>query len=388
MQRRQFLRGAATGAAAFGLTACTGAAVTGERGGGQEPADGDEQLPLDESLPEIGVEMATSWPVGLDTLFGGAQLFADRVAALTGGRFNITPRAADEVVPAFEVLDAVESGEVAMGHTAAYYYIGRTPAMAFGTSVPFGLTARQQNAWLFEGGGLDLLREIYARRFNVIQFPAGNTGAQMGGWFNREINSLRDVRGLAMRIPGLGGEVMAQLGATVQNIAGGEIFQALDSGAIDAAEFVGPYDDEKLGLQHAAPFYYYPAWWEPGPSLEVQMSLDQWNELPSPYQEVVRTAAHEANTMVLARYDALNPAALQLIQEAGVELRAFPDDVLEAAETTSFELFDQFASADEDFRTVFEAWNPYRESVQAWHGLAERTVLEQGARNGGGSAGA
>lgn len=394
VKRRDFLLSGAMAATAVGLTACTGTAVSnnGDNGnGGDAAADaqGGEDIALDSSLPEIEMEMATSWPVGLDTIFGGAQVFAERVGALTGGRFSITPRAADELVPGLEVLNAVEEGGVPMGHTASYYYTGRTPVMAFGTALPFGLTDRQQNAWLFEGGGLEMLQEIYAERFGVIQFPAGNTGVQMGGWFNREINSTSDLRGLTMRIPGLGGEVMSRLGATVQVIAGGEIFQALDTGAIDAAEWVGPYDDEKLGFQNAARFYYYPGWWEPGPTLEVQINLEQWNELPSVYQEVVRTAAHEANTIMMARYDAKNAPALQTIQEAGVELRPFPDDVMEAAETASFELFDDFAGQDDDFRAVFEEWSSFRESVQAWHSLAERAMLDTGARaaDGGDTSG-
>ncbi|CAN5821657.1 TRAP transporter substrate-binding protein [soil metagenome] len=390
MDRRHFLRGAATGTAALGLVACTSGAVTGEAAGDEsaqadDAAEGGDQVALDSSLPEINVEMATSWPLGLDTIFGGAQVFSERVAAMTGGRFTITPRAAGEVVPALEVLDGVQSGGVAMGHTASYYYVGKTPVMAFGTALPFGLNDRQQNAWLFESGGLEMLQEIYAERFNVIQFPAGNTGVQMGGWFNKEINGVNDVRGLTMRIPGLGGEVMAKLGATVQVIAGGEIFQALDTGAIDAAEWVGPYDDEKLGFQNAARFYYYPGWWEPGPTLEVQMSLDQWNELPTPYQEIVRTAAHEANTIMMARYDVKNPPALLSIQESGVELLPFPDDVMDAAEEASFEIFDQFAADDADFKSVFDEWSTYRDQVQLWHGLAERSMLEQGARDPGGS---
>ncbi len=392
MKRRDFLLSGAVATAAVGLTACTGSAVTDTTGGGDEAtgaaagAAGGEQVALDESLPEINIEMATSWPLGLDTIFGGAQVFAERVGAMTGGRFTITPRAGGELVPPLEVLDAVQSGGVPMGHTASYYYVGKTPVMGFGTALPFGLTDRQQNAWLFEGGGLEMLQAIYAERFNVIQFPAGNTGVQMGGWFNKEINGVNDIRGLTMRIPGLGGEVMSRLGATVQVIAGGEIFQALDTGAIDAAEWVGPYDDEKLGLQNAARFYYYPGWWEPGPTLEVQISLDQWNELPTPYQEIVRTAAHEANTIMMARYDVKNPPALQSIVDSGTELRPFPDDVLEAARTASFELFDGFASSDSDFKAVFDEWDPYRRSVQEWFGLAELAMLEQGATGGGGGS--
>ncbi len=259
-----------------------------------------------DDLPELDWQMPTSWPLSLDTLYGGAQLFAERVGALTGGRFRITARAADELVPGTQVLDAVSEGAVQIGHTASYYYVGKSPVLAFGTTVPFGLTAQQQNAWLFEGGGLAALQEFYARNFNVIQFPAGNTGTQMGGWFRREMNTVEDLRGLRMRIPGLGGEVLSRLGVTVQVLAGGEIFQALQTGTVDAAEWVGPYDDEKLGLNQVAQFYYYPGWWEPSAAFEVEVNLDEWNALPPEYQEAIRTAAFEANTVILTRYEARN----------------------------------------------------------------------------------
>ena len=389
MERRDFLRAGAVAAAAAGLGACTGSAV--QQGDDEEaavsgaPAASEDDVALQEeaagdtSLPEIEWEMPTSWPLGLDTIFGGAQVFADRVAAMTGGRFRITPRAGGELVPALEVLNAVESGGAPVGHTASYYYTGRSPVMGFGTALPFGLTYRQQNSWLYEGGGLEQLRAFYAETFNVIQFPAGNTGVQMGGWFNDEIGGVGDLEGLTMRIPGLGGEVMSRLGVTVQVIAGGEIFQALDTGAVDAAEWVGPYDDEKLGFQDAAQFYYYPGWWEPGPTLEVQMSLDEWNRLPSIYQEIVETASHQANTTMMARYDRQNPEALQRLVDGGVELRPFPDDVLEAAETTSFEIYDEFAGADGAFREIFEGWQTYRTQAQEWFALGELTMLQRGA---------
>lgn len=384
MRRRRFL----VGAAAVGLTACSGSAATGDRsatgddkGSGGATSVADRPV-LDASLPEISMEMATSWPVALDTLYGGAEVFADRVATLTGGKFRITPRAGGEVAPALEVFDAIMRGDVPLGHTASYYYIERSPALAFGTTLPFGLTARQQNAWLYEAGGLQMLQELYAERFNMIQFPAGNTGVQMGGWFNKEINGLSDLRGLTMRIAGLGGTVLSRLGATVELLPGAEIFEALETGAIDAAEWIGPYDDEKLGLHNAARFYYYPGWWEPGTMFEVQMSLDQWNKLPSPYQEIVRTAAHEASTIMMARYDVKNPAALQSILASGIELRAFPDDVLDAAETASFELYDEFASSDDDFAAIFDGWETYRRQVSQWHGLAERSMLSRGAEYG------
>ena len=378
MERRQFLRYAGVAGLGVGLAACTSGAVDDSEASEGVSEDGQalaEEASGESSLPEITGEMATSWPLGLDTIFGGAEVFCERVRAMTGGRFDITPRAAGELVGGLEVLPSVEEGAVPFGHTASYYYVGRTNAVAFGTALPFGLNYRQQNSWLYEGGGLEQMQALYAERFGIIQFPAGNTGVQMGGWFNKEINGVNDLQGLTFRIPGLGGQVMSRLGTTVQVIAGGEIFQALDTGAIDAAEWVGPYDDEKLGFQNAAQYYYYPGWWEPGPTLEVQMSLDTWNGLPSIYQEIVKTAAHEANTIMMARYDRLNPEALRRIQESGVELRPFPDDVMAAAEEASFEMYDEFASEDQDFADLLEGWKAYREPLNEWFGIAEGAML-------------
>jgi TRAP-type mannitol/chloroaromatic compound transport system substrate-binding protein len=375
MNRRKFLTGVATKAAGgvvMGLAAaCANNAA--------EVPDADA-IANDQSLPTLDWQMATSWPVALDTIYGGAEVFAQRVTAMTAGKFTITPRAAGELVPGLEVLDAVQEGGVPIGHTASYYYVGKGPVTAFGTAVPFGLTARQQNAWLYEGGGLEMMQEVYAERFNAIQFPAGNTGVQMGGWFNREIQSLADMEGLKMRIPGLGGQVMDRLGVTVQVLPGGEIFQALQTGTIDAAEWVGPYDDEKLGFQRAAQFYYYPGWWEPGPTLEVQINLDDWNNLPEEYQEIVKTAAQEANNIMMARYDAKNPEALQkLVEESNVTLLPFPDDVMAAAEEASFELYDEFASQDSDFASILQEWSAFRDRVQTWHGLGELAYLNYSA---------
>jgi len=346
----------------------------------QAPAATTEELQEavqnDQALPEINWQMATSWPVALDTIFGGAQAVAARVTAMTGGKFTIEARAAGEIAPGLEVLNVVEQGAVPMGHTASYYYVGKSPVTAFGTALPFGLTSRQQDGWLFEGGGLELMQEFYAEKFGVIQFPAGNTGVQMGGWFNKEINSLADMEGLKMRIPGLGGQVMDKLGVSVQVLPGGEIFQALQTGAIDAAEWVGPYDDEKLGFHEVTSFYYYPGWWEPGPSLEVQINLDEWSNLPEVYQEIVKTAAYEANATMMARYDAKNPAALKsLLADSDVVLAPFPDDVMAASEEAAFELYDEFAASDSDFGPIFEHWKAFREDIQEWHGLAELAYL-------------
>jgi TRAP-type mannitol/chloroaromatic compound transport system substrate-binding protein len=290
--------------------------------------------------------------------------------------FQITPRAAGELAPGTQVLDVVSQGAVAAGHTASYYYVGKSPVTAFGTSLPFGFTAQQQNAWLFEAGGLAALQEVYANLFNVIQFPAGNTGTQMGGWFRREINTVADLNGLKMRIPGLGGQVMTKLGVTVQVLAGGEIFQALQTGAVDAAEWVGPYDDEKLGLNQVAEFYYYPGWWEPGPSLEVEVNLDEWNSLPVEYQEFLKTASHEANTIMLSRYDARNNEALGNLIAGGTQLRAYSPDILEAAEAASMELYAEFSATDADFASIYESWSAFRDRIYSWH-RTNQSAFEQ-----------
>jgi TRAP-type mannitol/chloroaromatic compound transport system substrate-binding protein len=372
MNRREFMQNLAirtTAATALGVAVgCTAQQA------GTPVAQTPEAIAQDTSLPDLTWDMPTSWPTALDTIFGGAQAFADAVSAMTGGKFVISPRAAGEVAPGTEVLNVVQEGAFPIGHTASYYYIGKSPVTAFGTCLPFGLNAQQQNAWLYEGGGLQLLQEAYGRLFNVIQFPAGNTGVQMGGWFRREINTVADLQGLKMRIPGLGGQVMARLGVTVQTLPGGEIFQALQTGAIDAAEWVGPYDDEILGLHNAAQYYYYPGWWEPGPSLEVEVNLDEWNNLPAIYQEVIKSAAFVGNVTMLARYDARNNQALRSLLDQGVQLRAYSQEILEAAEQASFELFDEVAAGDADFKTIYDAWLQFREDIYAWNNINEGSV--------------
>lgn len=366
MERRQFLKMASMGAlGAAALAACS----SGD--------DNLDEAAADETLPEMEWELPTSWPTSLETIYGGAQTFAERVSAMTGGRFMITAQPGGEVVPALEILQNVETNSIDAGHTASYYYVGLDPTTAFGTAVPFGLTARQNNAWLYEAGGLEMLQSFYAERFNAIQFPAGNTGVQMGGWFNVEIQSLADIQGLIMRIPGLGGQVMDALGATVQVLPGGEIFQALQTGAIDATEWVGPYDDIVLGFQDISQFYYHPGWWEPGPTLEVQIPLEKWNALPSVYQEIIKTAAFEANTSMMAKYDALNPDALQtILNDSDVTILPFPDDFMEAAAESANDINEQNAADNADFADIFDHWNNFREQVQPWFALAETSYLD------------
>lgn len=321
-------------------------------------------------LPNIRWRMVTSWPQSLDTIFGGAQTVCDRISAMTGGKFTIEPYAAGEIVPGLEVLDAVQNGTVECGHTASYYYVGKNPALAFGTSMPFGLTAQQQNAWFYHGGGLDAMHKLYSD-FNVINFPAGNTGAQMGGWFKKEVKSLQDLNGLKMRIPGLGGKVMSRLGVNVQVLPGGEVFLALDRGAIDAAEWVGPYDDQKLGLNKAARFYYYPGWWEPGATLEVQVNKSQWDKLPVEYQEIFKTAAMEANLNMLAQYDALNRDALQELIAGDTQLTSYSPEILQAAQEASFAIYEENASQSAEFKEVYQQWNQFRSLVSQWNKINE-----------------
>ncbi|ELS00148.1 TRAP transporter substrate-binding protein DctP [Gloeocapsa sp. PCC 73106] len=352
-----------------GAIAATGVGIVG--GCQNANNQSSESSTAADDLPTINWQMATSWPISLETIFGGAQVLADRVKALTNGKFIIEPRAAGEIAPGLEVLDVVSQGAVQSGHTASYYYIGKSPALAFGTSVPFGLNAQQQNAWLYQGGGLAKLQEIYATKFNVIQFPAGNTGTQMGGWFRQEVNNIDDLKGLKMRIPGLGGQVMAKLGVTVQTLPGGEIFQALQTGAIDAAEWVGPYDDEKLGLNKVAKFYYYPGWWEPGATLEVQINLNEWNKLPPQYQAAIETAAFESNMTMLAIYDTRNSEALERLLQSGTQVRPYSQEILAAAEKAALALYDEFAAQDTDFQAVYKQWRQFKERIYSWHNLNE-----------------
>ena len=295
---------------------------------------------------------------------------ADRVRALTDGSFEIKPYQAGELVPPLEVLDAVGRGSVEMGHSAGYYFIGKNPALAFDCTVPFGLTAREQTAWMYDGGGLELMRPLFAD-FNVVNFPGGNTGVQMGGWFRNPIANLDDLRGRKMRIPGLGGKVMERLGVTAQVIPGGEVYTALERGSIDAAEFVGPYDDLKLGLHEVAPHYYYPGWWEPGAMLSYYVNRTSWESLPSDYRAAIATAAAESNVGMLAGYDAGNLQALGTLREAGAVLHPFPEDVMQQAYDAAREILEEEASADPSYRKVYDAFRSWQRESAGWFDLAE-----------------
>ncbi|HSJ33404.1 MAG TPA: TRAP transporter substrate-binding protein [Longimicrobiales bacterium] len=356
--RRAFVGKAAVGAAAVAAGATSACSGPGEGG------------PAVQTTRNVVWRLASSFPRGLDALYGSSERLAEKLEALTEGRFRIRPYAAGELVPALQVLDAAQQGTVQVGHSAGYYYTGKNEALAFETCVPFGLTSRQQSAWLYEGGGLDLMRELYAD-FGVTTFPAGNTGAQMGGWFKREIRGVADLRGLKMRIPGLGGAVMNHLGVTVQVLGGSEIYPALERGAIDATEWVGPYDDEKLGFQNAARFYYYPGWWEPGPSMSFMVNRRAWDQLPASYQQAFEVAAVYAANGTQTIYDTKNPEALERLVAGGTQLRRYPDDIMQAAEAATREILSQSASRDGGYRKVYDAYLKFREDSFRWFGTAE-----------------
>ena len=372
MKRRDFLKKAVVGAAAAagaGVAGCAGAGEVQFTATGDAPAAGASGA-IQRARKQVRWRLTSSFPRSLDTIFGGAEVLAERVAAMSGGDFQIQVYPAGEIVPGLQVLDAVQQRTVEMGQSASYYYIGKNPVLAYDCCVPFGLTARQQTAWLLEGGGLELLRPAFAD-FNVINFPAGNTGVQMGGWFKKELHSAADLKGLKMRIPGLGGSVMSRMGVTVQVLAGGDIFPALERGAIDATEWVGPYDDEKFGFYKVARYYYYPGWWEPGPNLSYYVNTEAWASLPLEFQEIFRAAAQQSSVAMQVRYDARNPAAFMRLLEAGVQLRPFSDDIMQLAEAESLALLEEQAAMSADYRKVYEPWKKARSEAFSWWGAAE-----------------
>jgi TRAP-type mannitol/chloroaromatic compound transport system substrate-binding protein len=374
VDRRTFLgRAAAVGAAGVAGAAAAGCAGPGTGG------------PAVRTQEHVQWRLASSFPRALDALYGSADRLAERLEQLTEGRFRIRPYAAGELVPALQVLDAAQQGTVQVGHSAAYYYTGKNEALAFDTGMPFGLTSRQQTAWLYEGGGGELMRELYAD-FGLVPFPAGNTGAQMGGWFKREIHTVADLRGLRMRIPGMGAQVMDRLGVTVQVLGGADIYPALERGAIDATEWVGPYDDEKLGLHRAARFYYYPGWWEPGPSLSFMVNRQAWDALPSAYQQAFEVAAAYAATSTQAIYDVRNAPALERLIAGGTQLRRFSDEIMTACARGTRELMEQQASRDAGYRRIHEAYLAFREDSFRWFGTAEAAYAEFAFRRAAGPA--
>ena len=352
MQRRSFLKKASLGLAAGAVAA---------------PAVVRAQSPA------VSWRMTCSWPKSLDTLYGGAELVAKRVAAMTGGKFNIKVFAAGEIVGGLQVLDAVQNSTVECGHTATYYNFGKDPTFALSCAVPFGMDARGQNAWMYHGGGIELMREFY-KEYNCLQIPAGNTGCQMGGWFRKEIKTVADLKGLKFRVGGFAGQVLTKLGVVPQQIAGGDIYPALEKGTIDAAEWVGPYDDEKLGFFKVAKNYYYPGWWEAGPELDLLVNIKAWEALPKEYQAILESACAEANMWVLAKYDAANPAALKRLVSNGVKLQPFSNEILAACYKAANEVYAETSEKNAKFKKVYDAMVKFRTDHVQWTSIAENRM--------------
>ena len=356
MKRRDFLKSTAAGAAAVGAAPVALA---------QAPATSTAS-----AQPQIRWRMASSFPKSLDTLFGTAEFFANRLSRMTDGRFELRVYAAGEIVPPLQVFDAVQNGTVECGQTASYYYVGKNPALAFDTALPFGMNCRQQNAWMYYGGGMQLMRDMF-RQYNIVNFPCGNTGTQMAGWYRKEIKSVADLKGLKMRIAGLGGQILSKLGVVPQQIGGADIYPALERGTIDAAEWVGPYDDEKLGFYKVAKYYYYPGWWEGSAQLSIYVNVKQWESLPKAYQEAFEAAAAESNIHMVARYDAKNTEALRRLVIAGAQLRPFPRAVMDACYKEAHDLYAEFSDKHPDFAKIYPSWLKFRDDQNLWFRVAE-----------------
>ena len=353
MERRKFLRTAGAGLA-----------------GGAAAAMPTLSRAQQSALPEIKWRLASSFPRSLDTIYGAAEIMAKRVAACTGGKFQIQVFAGGEIVPPFGVVDAVQNNTVQAAHTAPYYFWGKDPAFALDTAVPFSLDARQTNAWQIFGGGLELFREFY-KKYNIYQMPCGNTGVQMGGWFRKEIKTVADFKGLKFRIGGMAGKVIEKLGGVPQLIPGGDIYPALEKGTIDAAEWVGPYDDEKLGFNKIAKYYYYPGWWEGGPQIDAYFNIHEWNKLPKEYQNIVEAACWEANTWMLAKYDAENPAALKRLVAGGTQLRRFSNEIMVASYKAANEVYKEMGEKSPAFKKIWESIVKFRNDELLWFQVAE-----------------
>jgi len=350
MKRRDFLKVSAAGAAA---TAVASPAIA-------------------QSSPEIKWRLTSSFPKSLDTIYGGAEQVSKYVAEMTDNKFQIQVFAAGELAPGLQALDSTSNGTVEMCHTVSYYYVGKDPTFAIYASVPFGLNARQANSWWYQGGGEALGNEFF-KKFGVIGFPTGNTGTQMGGWFRKEIKTVADLSGLKMRIGGIAGQVLQKVGVVPQQLAGGYIYPALEKGTIDAAEWVGPYDDEKLGFAKVAKYYYYPGFWEGGPTVHSFVNLEKWNALPKNYQAILTNACANANSWMNARYDMQNPTALKRLVAGGTQLRPFTNEVLEACLKATNELWAEVSGKNADFKKSIDAMQAYRSDQYLWWQVAEYT---------------
>ena len=340
-------------------------------GGALVAASATTAAPAIAARKRFNWKLVTTWPPNFPIFQEGVEKFAKDIEQMSDRRLRISVFAGGELVPALQTFDAVSQGTVQMGHGAAYYWAGKVPAAQFFTAVPFGMNAQGMNAWLYNGAGLKLWRDVY-KPFNLVPFPMGNTGVQMGGWFRKKINSIDDLKGLKMRIPGLGGKVMAKAGVNPVLLAGGEIYTALERGTIDATEWVGPYHDQRLGLYRAAKNYYYPGWHEPGPVLELTCNLKAWNELPREYQIMIETATAAANAWMLAEFEAKNLLALQeLKQKYKVEVQEFPAEVITHLRKLTEETLEEEAAKDQTFRQVYQAYNSFRQNNDAWNDISE-----------------
>ncbi|WP_395685626.1 TRAP transporter substrate-binding protein [Caenimonas koreensis] len=316
--------------------------------------------------------LGSSFPKSLDTIFGAAEVFAQKVRTLSGGKFEISVHAAGELTPAFGVVDAVQQNSIECAHTAPYYFFGKDETFAIGGAIPFGLNSRQMSAWTFEGNGLKLMREFYAK-YNMISFPCGNTGAQMGGWMRKEIKTVKDIKGLKFRIGGFAGKVLERMGGVPQSIPGGEIYAALEKGTIDAAEWVGPYDDQKLGFNKVAPYYYYPGWWEGGLQLDLYINQKAYDALSPEYKAIVEAASAYAHVETQAKYDVKNPSALKQLVGSGAKLRAFPADVMNEAFKQSMGLYEELSARNENWRKVYADYAKFRSDQNLWFRFTEAT---------------
>lgn len=351
MNRRKFVKAAALGTVAASAIAA--------------PA-------IAQSAPQIRWRLTSGFPKSLDTIYGASETIARFVREQTDGRFEIQAFGAGEIVGGLQSVDAVANGTVEMSNTAIYYNWGKNPAFGLATAVPFMMSSRAMNAWMLDGGGEAMLNEFLAKD-NIIAFEGGNTGCQMGGWWRREIRSVADLQGVRMRIGGSGGAVIARIGVVPQQIAGGDIYPALERGTIDAAEWVGAYDDEKLGFHRVARFFYYPGWWEGAATLHTCVHLPKWNELPKSYQAILRAASAYANTEMQAKYDSRNAAALKRLVAGGTQLRPFPQDVMEAAFNAAMSLYGEISQTNADFKKIFDSQRAFRNDFYLYNQLADFT---------------
>src|SRR6478672_749777 len=348
MKRRDFLKVSAAGAAA---TAVASPAIA-------------------QSSPEIKWRLTSSFPKSLDTIYGGAEQVSKYVAEMTDNKFQIQVFAAGEIVPGLQALDATSNNTVEMCHTVSYYYVGKDPTFAIYASVPFGLNARQQNSWWYQGGGMELGNEFF-KKFAVIGFPCGNTGTQMGGWFRKEIKTVADLSGLKFRIGGIAGQVLQKVGVVPQQLAGGDIYPALEKGTIDAAAWVGPYDDEKLGFAKVARYYYYPGWWEGTSQGHNIMNIEKWNALPKHYQAAIDAASRDTFTWITGKYDAVNAPALKRLIVNGAILRGFPQEVLEACYNAANEIYADLSKTNPHFGKMYASMTSFRNDALPWTQVAE-----------------